>query len=143
FKGAGSGGRRGSREELPPGNGKVRHGSPLCARAQEYARMYISLCVLRADGAPPVARLLQGGCEFTALARPGRGHHSQNFGRASSRRPARRTAAIRCARPVASSVSTARPHNVAAPNAGSKRAPGILRKKRESGSSLSIPITEL
>src|SRR5262249_60842403 len=67
--------------------------------------------------------------------------HSQNCGRASCSRPPRRTAAMRRANPLASSVSTASAHNVASPIAGSKRAPEILVRNRVSGSSLAIPST--
>jgi hypothetical protein len=45
--------------------------------------------------------------------------YSQNAGRASSSRPPSRTGAIRAARPVASSVSTATAQSVAGPSAGS------------------------
>src|SRR5258706_4724196 len=68
---------------------------------------------------------------------------SQNAGLASSRPPPRRTAATRAARPVASSVSTAMAHKAAGRTAASNLPQASRRWKRPSGSSLTMPITEL
>ncbi|MGY4457562.1 hypothetical protein ACVWYI_001522 [Bradyrhizobium sp. LB13.1] len=67
---------------------------------------------------------------------------SQNFGVVGSSLPPARTGAIRSARPVASSVSTATPLSVAAPAAGSKRPDGIPEVNLRNGSSFCMPMME-
>src|SRR6185437_12959389 len=62
----------------------------------------------------------------------------QNAGRVSWRTPPSLTGATLRASPLLSSVSTARPHSVAGPLDASNFAPGSLRRKRFSGSSLFI-----
>ena len=81
--------------------------------------------------------------------RVGCGHVRRGMRSSRSRNPARRRQARRRGAPArflrarpSAPVSTATPHSVAAPSAGSKRPEGILRVKRRIGSSLSMPITE-
>src|SRR5690606_177847 len=69
-------------------------------------------------------------------------HRVQSSGRTCLRRPPMRTGSTRFARPEAS-VSTKTPHSVAGPSAGWNRPLGMRVVKRFSGSSLSMPMTEL
>ena len=136
---------RGDREMVADREGGEYQGGVNCSRAR--MRREPAMCRFAerdpalATGAP--ARSAPFAKSYALRSHPGlRTSVTQNPGTAGSSLPPIRTGAMRLARPVASSVSTATPLSVATPPAGSNRPEGMPVRKRCSGSSFCMPITE-